>query len=180
MLFSPRQWRIQDFPEVGAPTLARRLAPTCDCVKFSQKLHEIERTWTPAGSSKILLCRSATAKPRLQFFSNNQFNPNYYFLLGVSALNKKIHEVEDLMQRLHVLIFAPFFEWYLWSFRHILTSCLKNTTEMHSTHFKTVRKTVQKTLRVNQVLSPLKWKKFRSTKIFGDFWHTVICLMLYI
>ena len=38
------QWRIQDFPEVGAPTL--RGAPTYDFAKFSQKLHEIERIWT--------------------------------------------------------------------------------------------------------------------------------------
>ena len=40
--------------------------PTCDFAKFSQKLHEIERIWTPGGgggvcASKILLCRSATA-----------------------------------------------------------------------------------------------------------------------
>ena len=45
---SDLQWWIQDFPEVGVPTY--------DFVKFSQKLHEIERIWT----SKILLCRSAT------------------------------------------------------------------------------------------------------------------------
>ena len=35
------QWRIQDFPEEGAPTY--------DFAKFSQKLHEIERIWTPRG-----------------------------------------------------------------------------------------------------------------------------------
>ena len=53
------QWQIQDFPEVGAPTL--RGAPTYDFAKISQKLHEIERIWTPrGGASKILLCRSAT------------------------------------------------------------------------------------------------------------------------
>ena len=58
-----KQWRIQDFPEEGAPTL--RGAPTYDFAKFSQKLHEIERIWTPGGrgrASKILLCRSATVK----------------------------------------------------------------------------------------------------------------------
>ena len=38
------QWRIQDFPEVGGPTL--RGAPTYDFAKFSQKLHEIQRIWT--------------------------------------------------------------------------------------------------------------------------------------
>ena len=35
------QWRIQDFPEVGAPTLQG--APTYDFAKFPQKPHEIER-----------------------------------------------------------------------------------------------------------------------------------------
>ena len=37
-------------------------ALTYDFAKFSQKLHEIERIWTPrgGGASKILLCRSAT------------------------------------------------------------------------------------------------------------------------
>ena len=38
------QWRIQDFPEVGAPTLQG--APTYDFAKFSPKRHEIERIWT--------------------------------------------------------------------------------------------------------------------------------------
>ena len=53
------QWRIQDFPEEGAPTL--RGAPTYDFAKFSQKLHEIEEFGPPGGAaSKILLCRSAT------------------------------------------------------------------------------------------------------------------------
>ena len=31
------QWRIQDFPEEGAPTY--------DFTKFSQELHEIKRIW---------------------------------------------------------------------------------------------------------------------------------------
>ena len=43
----PVQWLIQDFPEVGAPTL--KGAPTYDFAKFLQKLHEIERIWTPKG-----------------------------------------------------------------------------------------------------------------------------------
>ena len=66
--FVSNQWRIQDFPEVGAPTPQGR-ALTYDFAKISQKLHEIERIWTPGGRmSKILLCRSATANdllPRL-------------------------------------------------------------------------------------------------------------------
>ena len=43
------QWRIQDFPEEGAPT-PRGGAPTYDFAKFSPKLHEIERIWTPGGA----------------------------------------------------------------------------------------------------------------------------------
>ena len=41
------QWRIQDFLEEGEPTLQGGGAPTYDFAKFSQKLHEIERIWTP-------------------------------------------------------------------------------------------------------------------------------------
>ena len=55
------QWRIQDFPEVGRqPSMG---APTYDFAKISQKLHEIERIWTPsrplrsaAEYSKIVIC----------------------------------------------------------------------------------------------------------------------------
>ena len=49
-----------------SPRRGRQLpggAPTYDFAKFSQKLHEIERIWTPGeggGASKILLCRFAT------------------------------------------------------------------------------------------------------------------------
>ena len=42
------QWRIWDFPEEGAPT-PRGGAPTYDFAKIPQKLHEIERIWTPRG-----------------------------------------------------------------------------------------------------------------------------------
>ena len=41
------QWRIQDFSEVGAPTLQG--APTYHFAKFSPKLHKIERIWTPGA-----------------------------------------------------------------------------------------------------------------------------------
>ena len=64
------QWRIQDFPEVGAPTLQG--APTYDFAKFSEKLHEIERIWTlgeEGGASKMLLCRSATGYYAQYLFS---------------------------------------------------------------------------------------------------------------
>ena len=43
------QWRIQDFPEEGHQL--SRGAPTYDFAKFPQKLHEIERIWTPGGGS---------------------------------------------------------------------------------------------------------------------------------
>ena len=41
------QWGIQAFPE-GVLTLHG--APKYNYVKFSQKLHEIERIWTPRGA----------------------------------------------------------------------------------------------------------------------------------
>ena len=47
------QWRIQDFPEEGAPT-PQGGAPTYDFAKFSQKLHEIERIWAPRGGRASL------------------------------------------------------------------------------------------------------------------------------
>ena len=45
-----------------------------DFVKISQKLHEIERIWTPRGerASKILLCRSATGNE-----NNNHTETNF-------------------------------------------------------------------------------------------------------
>ena len=48
LVWLANQWRIQDFPEEGAPTLQGG-APTYDFAKFSPKLHEIERIWTPGG-----------------------------------------------------------------------------------------------------------------------------------
>ena len=51
---------------------------------------------------------------------------------------------------LHVMFLARFCRWHLSSFWHILTSCVNSTIGMQSTHFKTERKLVQKTLRVNQ------------------------------
>ena len=46
--FCHQQWRIQDFPEVGTPTLQDG-APTYDFAKLSQKLHEIKRIRPPGG-----------------------------------------------------------------------------------------------------------------------------------
>ena len=57
-LFAKNQWRIQDFAQVGRQP--SNGAPTYDFAKYSQKLHEIERIWTPGRATKILLCRSAT------------------------------------------------------------------------------------------------------------------------
>ena len=44
------QWRIQDFPEGGAWTLQGGR----EHAKFSRKLHEIERIWTPRGGRASL------------------------------------------------------------------------------------------------------------------------------
>ena len=41
------QWRIQDFPQGGAPTPKSAIIFQI----FSQKLHENERIWTPGGAS---------------------------------------------------------------------------------------------------------------------------------
>ena len=59
------QWRIQEFSNGGTnysggsrifPRRGRQLsgggAPTYDFAKFSQKLHEIERIWTPRGGAR--------------------------------------------------------------------------------------------------------------------------------
>ena len=46
---STAQWLIQDFPEEGAPT-PQGGTPTYDFAKYSQKLHEIEKIWTPRGA----------------------------------------------------------------------------------------------------------------------------------
>ena len=40
------------FPRAGSPTLRGGGAPTYDFAKFSQKLHEIERIWTPGGGAR--------------------------------------------------------------------------------------------------------------------------------
>ena len=47
----PHQWRIQDFPEEGAPTLKEAIIWSF----FTQKLHEIERIWTPGGGGAASL-----------------------------------------------------------------------------------------------------------------------------
>ena len=47
------QWRIQDFPEEGAPTPWGGGAPTYNFAKISQKLHEIERIWAPEEGASL-------------------------------------------------------------------------------------------------------------------------------
>ena len=58
------QWRIQDFPEGGAWTLQGGR----EHAKFSRKLHEIERIWTPRGGVRPSRPpRSANADTMLNF-----------------------------------------------------------------------------------------------------------------
>ena len=67
------QWRIQDFPEEGAPT-PQGGAPTYGFAKISQKPHEIERIWTPGGGARVPCAplRSATGDYIvIQIRSNN-------------------------------------------------------------------------------------------------------------
>ena len=59
---TPSQWRIQDFPEGGAWTLQGGR----EHAKFSRKLHEIERIWTPRGGRASL-----TPPPRSANASSN-------------------------------------------------------------------------------------------------------------
>ena len=51
------QWLIPvadpDFPEEGGPTPQGGGAPTYDFAKISQKLHEIERIWSPRGAHPL-------------------------------------------------------------------------------------------------------------------------------
>ena len=54
------QWRIQDFPEVGAPTLGGANIRFWQILPKTAWNFEIERIWTPGGVSKLILCRSAT------------------------------------------------------------------------------------------------------------------------
>ena len=51
-ILNTQQWRIQDFPEEGAPTPRGGGAPTYEFAKFSQKMHEIERIWTGGRPSR--------------------------------------------------------------------------------------------------------------------------------
>ena len=67
------QWRIQDFPEEGAPT--PQGAPTYEFVEFSQKLHEIERIWTPrGGAGPCAPLRSATDYSHVKLLINVKVN----------------------------------------------------------------------------------------------------------
>ena len=43
------QWRIQDFPEEGAPTPKSAIILQFFC----QKPHENERIWTPRGGARV-------------------------------------------------------------------------------------------------------------------------------
>ena len=72
-MFPSIQWRIQDFPEVGTPSLQG--APTYYFAKFSQKLHEIERIWTPYDPPMDNICPPWTIYCQVlsipDFFSKN-------------------------------------------------------------------------------------------------------------
>ena len=49
---APLQWRIQDFPEEGAPTLGG--PPGYDFIKISRKPHEIKEYSAPGGGARPL------------------------------------------------------------------------------------------------------------------------------
>ena len=55
-----RQWRIQDFPEVGPPTLQG--VPRIILPSFPKILNNIERIWTRGGARPSRPLRSATVR----------------------------------------------------------------------------------------------------------------------
>ena len=57
----PQQWRIQDFPEVGAPT-PQGGANIRFCQNFPKTAWNWKNLDPQGGASKILLCRSTTAQ----------------------------------------------------------------------------------------------------------------------
>ena len=69
-----KQWRIQDFPEGGAWTLQGGR----EHAKFSRKLHEIERIWTPRGGRASLT--PPLDPPMVSTWNYGQF----FFSFGVS------------------------------------------------------------------------------------------------
>ena len=77
-----KQWRIQDFPEGGAWTLQGGR----EHAKFSWKLHEIERIWTPRGGRASLTPppRSANAKHNatLGGWPSNSSSPSWSLWFG--------------------------------------------------------------------------------------------------
>ena len=70
------QWRIQDFPEDQAPT-PQGGAPTYEIAKFSEKLHEIERIWTPRGGR-------ASLAPPLRSANGNNYNITLSLLMNIT------------------------------------------------------------------------------------------------
>ena len=56
-----RQWRFQDFPRWGCQPSGEG-APPYDFAKFYQKLHEIERIWTPRWGHPSRPVRSANGR----------------------------------------------------------------------------------------------------------------------
>ena len=62
--------------------------------------------------------------------------------------------------------------WNAFLFWHILTSYVNSTIGMHSTHFKMERKTVQKTLCVNQTLADCPPNYHRTARTFSKIFCT--------
>ena len=62
--FGPRGHVSPAFPYIRQLLLGG--VTTYNFAKCSKKLQEVERIWTPGDASKILLCRSATARVSTQ------------------------------------------------------------------------------------------------------------------
>ena len=72
------------FPRGGGANSPGGGAPTYNFAKISQKLHEMERIWTPGGgggrASKILLCRSTTGRVSKSVVKENELFIYQYVL----------------------------------------------------------------------------------------------------
>ena len=76
------QWRIQDFPQGGAPTAKSAIIFQFFC----RKLHENERIWNPGGEMKMIVSRLlAVADLHNKILDMHPFGPIFLLFMQFSA-----------------------------------------------------------------------------------------------